>query len=303
MSRSFTAVPRQEYIGQPSPRPLKYGGIEGIGIPLNFNWLSYGASTLNANQAAIVDLRPRQISARLIAIRSIYIDNLGSDTPIYCYFPDTQYSVAAQPNSAGWFKVYSNELIMWVIGLGFLTGDVPSTYILATNLSVENATDIEIQSSIALWKASAIISRGNTIYNTNLGVPALGDQAYQSVLNISNGVFRDHLWNTPYPSGFIYITQLSMLLHSMGATPGLVGTMTLVLESTGISGILYQASIAVTGPAAGTVISAPAYLLGPFNSMNLKLDATQEWRLRAFDITNGFFAGQNFISNFTTNPL
>lgn len=299
--RNFNAVPAKNYIGTPFVKPLSYGGIAGIGVPLVFNWVSYGASTLAPNQTSIVDLRSKGVATKIIGIRSLYIDNMGSDVPIYVYFPDTQYTVVCQPNSSGWYKVYTGELVFWVVGLGFLTGSAPSTFIIATNLSVESAIDLEIQTSIALWKASATISRGTTIYNQNFGTPALGDQTIQySPTPWAIGVMQNNLWGTPLSSGFIYLTHVDIragLYVQVNTAAGV----DIIIESTGAAGVLYQYRLDFPGGFAA-VFENPSVPILTLNNMNVKLDATQTWRMRCSALAGFAFVQMHTTWNWTTNP-
>ena len=295
MSRSFLGFGQVAYIGTPYTRPITFGGIKGISVPLRFDWLSYGASTVNPNVNVLVDLSTQNTKA-LIEIRSVYIDNLGSDVPVYIYFEDTDYSVVAAPNSAQWLPVYTKSLKFWIVGLGFLTGNIPTTKVIVTNLVIEASSDVEIATSIALWKASATITRGSTIYNENLGTPALGDQAdtHTGAFN-SAGVMVPSLWQTPQPSGFLYVTNIDFTFISP-AFIGAGGSTVVVVESTGISGLLY--SFIFSG---SSTILGVQKLLG-LNGMNLKLDATQTWRLRCTSQSGVVGINFSFNSNFTLNP-
>lgn len=290
--RNFNAVPAFDYIGAPFYRPLNYGGIAGMGIPLAFNWISYGASTANPNICVKVSLKSQETAKRVPSIRSVYIDNMNSNTPIYVYFPDTQYAVVCKPNCSGWYKAYTGELAFWVIGLGFVTNDIPSTSIIVTNLEIENAIDVEIDSAVALWKASAAISRGNTIYNQDFGTPALGDQTvqYTDFVTALNQILEVGLWTTPRPSGFIYLTHVDF---SAFAPAALAASFTFVVESLGISGILYTQG--------GQLYpNAPAKFLN-FSAMNIKLDATETWRMRVIAF-GGVSCTLTSSFNFTHNP-
>lgn len=300
MSRSFIGFGQLKYIGVPFVRPITLEGRMGQVVPLMLNWLSYGASSNVPNINVAVDLSLNSVWARLKQIRSIYIDNMGSDNPIYVYFPSTDYAVVAQPNSAGWFRAYASDYRLEVIGEGFVTGDIPTTKILVANVDIAPAVDIEIAQSIDLWKASATISRGSTIYNQNFGAPALGDQTFQALMNVINNGATAGLMNTPLASGFIIITHIYINLLGMD-TPGAAIDPTLFFESTGVAGILYQfhyrAEINTTP--GFTLNYLPLYQL---NGGQIKIDATQTWRLRQDLGVGGTFAAANIVINFTTSP-
>ncbi|MDE2020114.1 MAG: hypothetical protein KGJ13_07250, partial [Patescibacteria group bacterium] len=121
MSRNFAGFGQVQYIGTPYVVPIKLAGISGVVCPLRFDWFSYGASSLKPNINVLVNMDVQQC-AKMDVIRSVYIDNLGSDNPIYVFFPDTGCTVSAKPNSEGWYPAYTNAKTVWVVGLGFVSG-------------------------------------------------------------------------------------------------------------------------------------------------------------------------------------
>jgi hypothetical protein len=294
--RILLGYPFLQYIGQPYTQPIKLRGIAGISVPLLLPWLIYGAATSKPNVGVNVDLSTQNVAKALQQIRSIYIDNMGSDTPMYVSFPDTGYQIVCKPNSAGWFPVYTNQFKFSISGLGFFTGDIPTTLVLVTNLDVPPAVDIELDQHINLWKASNTITRGNTIYNTNFGAPALGDQTGQGSFTLL-GANTSPAFNSPYTSGFIYLTQLTIVAVQCSNTVPIQGV--IVLESTGISGVLYQIVFGVN--AATIAASIPNDILLQQGGKNIKLDATQTWRFR--NLVN-IAAGSIFFSyDYTVNPF
>lgn len=301
MSRSFIGFGQKQYIGVPYVRPITLGGLLGQVAPLQFNWLSYGASSTVPNINVAVDLSVNLVASKLRQIRSVYIDNMGSDNPIYVYFPSTDYAVVAQPNSAGWFRAYATDYQLQVIGEGFTTGDIPTTKILVANVDVSPAVDIEVAQAIALWKASATISRGNTIYNQNFGAPALGDQTFQAILDVTSAGNTVGILNTPLASGFIIITHMYINLISVGDNVTGFLTPTLFLESTGIAGILDKwkyVSNLISDPGYRPDY-APLYVL---QSGNFKIDATQTWRLRQDIACGGTTGFANAVFGYSTSP-
>lgn len=290
--RSFAGYPFIPYIGQFFALPIRIGTLAGFTAPLLIRWGIYGAATAVPNIAVKCDLSVLNVATTLGAIRSCYIDNMASDVPVYVQFPSTGYTVVAQPNSAGWFPVYTGDLQVTVAGSGFITGDIPTTLILLTNIPIPASVDLEIQQSTQLWLASNTISRGNTIYNTNLGTPALGDQTINYFDTPgANVVFRNNLWGTPLSSGFIYLTHVDIKLVYVLAA----GTISWVLESTGIAGVLYNLQYS-----SGTATPITATILGPIGNMGVKLDATQTWRLRTTGLGGTVALGHTFV--WTTNP-
>jgi hypothetical protein len=286
--RSFLGFGQSQYIGTPQAAGVKLGGIASVIVPLLLQWISYGASTTNTNVNVLVDLGSKPCD-KLDQIRSLYIDNLGSNNPVYVYFPDSGYTVVAKPNSEGWYPVFTNQKTLWVIGEGFLSGDIPQTSIIVCNLFIPPQVNVEIDNAVALWKASPQITRGTTIYNSSLGIPALGDQFFASgQLNLNAGGSVG-LWNTPYADGFLYVTGLN--LNSFGTTGGSVQVS---IESTGVAGVLLAPTWYGGAPTAG--VSQIVNLSG----MQIKLDATQTWRMRLITNIAGGFA--QLLSSFTKNP-
>lgn len=294
MARSFLGILQQQYIGIPSISAIKFRGIAGISVPLLFNWLIYGASTSAPNKNVRVDLGGAQVATKLQNIRSVYIDNMGSDVPIYVNAPDTGYTIVAKPNSSGWYPIYTNGLLLEIIGQGFFTGNIPVTKILVTNLTIDPSIDDELSAAQTLWKASNTISRGNTIYNSNLGIPTLGDQTVQPLLNIAvDGNVTDLF--PVQANGFYYVN--SYFASVLGCSTAASTQVNLFVESTGISGVLFSFVVILF---AGQIQALPVPL-GHQNGLNLKIDATQQWRIRNSGAMS--FAGLfSFICAFTFNP-
>lgn len=293
--RTFIGFGQVPYIGQPQAQAIKLGGIASVAVPLLFQWLSYGASTLVPNINVLVDLST-QPCVKLDQIRSVYIDNLGSDNPIYVFFPDTGYTIVAKPNSEGWYPAYTNARKIWIIGEGFLTGDIPQTWILLSNIFLPPSVNTEIDNAVALWKASPVITRGSTIFNSALGIPALGDQTQQYLLNVNSAANNTlPVFGSPFASGFITLTSISFSLRTATVNANLNADV--VLESTGISGILYDWRFALVGGATFAPGVLPIYSQ---SGLQIKLDATQTWRLRnPVQLTNG---EANVIASYTVGP-
>lgn len=278
MSRSFLGFGQSSYIGVPSSLPIKLAGISGTVIPLLFQWLSYGASTAKPNINVLVDMTPTACKA-VDQIRSVYIDNLGSDNPVYIYFPDTGYTLAAKPNSEGWYPALTNDKKIWVIGEGFLTGDIPQTFLLVSNIPMAASVNDEIDNAVALWRASPTITRGTSIYNSAFGIPALGDQLFASTaLNLGAAGAAVPLFGSPYASGFIFLTMLVITIPYMTASVGTIFP-SISLESTGVGGVLIAPQfVASASFGAGIPPGLSAQITLP--GLQTKLDATQSWRVR-----------------------
>jgi hypothetical protein len=294
MSRVFIGFGQQPYIGQPGAQAIKLGGISGSVIPLLFQWLSYGASSVVPNINVLVDLNGAACRS-LDQIRSVYIDNLGSANPVYVYFPDTGYTIAAKANSEGWYPAFTNGRTVWVVGEGFLTGSIPQTFVLLSNVPMPPAVNTELDQAASLWLASPVISRGTSIYNSRLGIPALGDQFFATTFDPTFTTGIVPLWNTPYASGFIYITSLIITAFAFQTAAPFEALGQLTIESTGIAGTLIQPIFMAQNPPANTATIS-------ITGMQIKLDATQTWRLRV-SIGAGNNGGiASITSTFTQQP-
>lgn len=300
--RNFGAFPAQNYIGTPFAFPVQLSaGLQSQVCPLTFNWLIYGAATAAPNQLVNVSLAGNNVAARMGTVQSVFIDNLGSNASIYVRCMDTGYTVAAQPNSCGWYPIFTNLLTFQIIGMGFVTGSIPTTLVMFSNLRIIPSVDLELATSVSLWLASSTISRGTGIQNTNYGAPALGDQTisfgdlFTAGVPANGAVFHDNLFGTPLATGFIYLTHIDVWSASQA---GAAGRTTWTLQSAGASGILFNFVIPNAMPN-GTIIKQLQ-----LNNTNLKLDATQQWQL--FCIQNGTvganFQNINHTIVWTTNP-
>lgn len=289
--RSFLGFGQVEYIGQPQPFPIKLGGIAGKHIPLLFQWLSYGASTSQPNINVLVDV-DTGLCKSFDQIRSVYIDNLGSPNPVYVFFPDSNYCISAKANSEGWYPALTNAKKVWVVGEGFLTGQIPQTAISLSNLPSIPAVNTEIDQSASLFLASPTIARGTSIYNTSLGSPALADQFFLSdLLDVGTLGSIVPIWNTPYGNGFLYINSLFLNCPAFGGpVPGL-SSFTVSIESTGVAGVLATPSNESTN---GVGFSS----LNFFAGANIKLDATQSWQARV-TVANNVQGHVQISSTFT----
>lgn len=292
--RNFGAFPAQNYIGTPFAFPVQLSaGLQSQVCPLTFNWLIYGASTAAPNQLVNVSLVGNNVAARMGTVQSVFIDNLGSNASIYVRCMDTNYTVAAQPNSCGWYPIFTNLLTFQIVGMGFVTGSIPTTLVMFSNLRIIPSVDLELATSVALWLASSSISRGTGIQNTNYGTPALGDQAinYMDVLGAGFTGGLHALFGTPQPSGFIYLTAINVNCEVKGA----VGALQWAILSTGAAGNLFVFDGPLTSPQYQNLIT--------LNSLNIKLDATQTWEI--FVAVNTYGANAVFLNHtfcWTQNP-
>lgn len=268
------------------------------------NWFSYGASSLNPNIAVSVQsinagAGPRQLLDR---IKSVRIDNLGNNVPVYVTFPDTNYTVVAPPNSVVWEPVRTGQFNAIIIGEGFTSSvslPLQNTTVFFCNFFVPPFIDQEINQAISLWLASANITHGNSILQQNYNAPAVGDQFFiGSILATAVSGTTSTIFN--FGAGFIYITNIDVIAIEVTAAV-FPASGQLIFESTGISGIFAFAPIGLASAASAAALSPSQELLRMPG--NFKIDGTQTWRLRWL-LVAGAFASGSFELNiaFSQNP-
>lgn len=307
---SFFGIATKPYIGNLYDLPAtnndaifgKQPALPPTSVVTQFFWANYGVGTTNPNIAVNISIPAKGPRVLLDKILSVRIDNLGNPVPVYVYFPDTNYTVACPPDTVVWEPVKTNQFTAFIIAEGFTDNQIGNSAVYFCNFSTVPFQNNSFPQFTPLWKASATITRGNTIYNQNFGVPALGDQTAQyPVAGTNPPVLATNLWGTPYPSGFLYLTHIDVkVLEAVGTAVGDLGV-TWVLESTGISGTLYTFSFATVALAANDLRTTPISILN-FSAMNIKLDATQIWRLRVTAATNIQGISYQHVFNFTINP-
>jgi hypothetical protein len=307
--RNFNGISLSKYIGALYRKPVKtndtkFGGqppLPPYVVPALFQWISYGAGTANTNISVPITLPVAGPSQLLDKIRSVRIDNLGNPVPVYVYFPDTQYTVVAPPNSIVWEPVDTGQFDALVIAEGFtdalLTNSPNSTAVYFCNFGCAPLLMNEFPQTSPLWLASNTITRGTSIYNQNYGTPSLADQFTNEVLSLAvSGNITGVLPNQA--SGFYYINAYTAIVSNIS---GFNFSVRAVFESPGASGILFDWSWQVP-PAAFSGSQLPVIVPFPsLNGLNLKIDATQSWRLRT--ITGNVNAGLfQFNVAYTFNP-
>lgn len=272
MARSFIGFGQSPYIGvlQPFPNHLVPGSFI---IPAFLNWLSYGASSAKPNVNVLTDMTQAPRLKDSWKIRSVYIDNLNSNVPIYVFFPDSGFAVVAPPNSTDWYPAFTNGRTAWIIGEGFATGAIPSTLIYFSDALMIPYSISEFDQSAPLYRASSLITRGSTIYNTNFGIPALGDQNTSGTVaaNLLGGVAAVN-FSVPPTSGFWYITGYQWVLVNNNATATTQGACQ--FESTGPTGTVLVARYACIATADEPVTQVESL------PCQLKLSALESYQVR-----------------------
>lgn len=237
-------------------------------ILAQFNWVAdYGASTAKPNVNVLVSMQGGQAQLPIDAIRSVKIDNLGNPCPVYVYFLDTKDTIVAPPNTLVWEPVVTNSQIANVILEGATDGTVGNTNVYFCNVVVPPFVNAEIAQAVALWKASATVSRGGNILNTNYGTPALCDQSLETSIFL-NGPAVPIAW--PLATGFVYINVMQAVFLNTGgvAAPALFDVR--IAPGLGATPIWHWVFLG------GGVTQIQFPFIG---GMNLKIDASLTWLL------------------------
>lgn len=296
MSRNFIGVQKKPYIGAFPSLGIdlcKPTNTAPQIVPLFIQWNTYQLAS-GPDASVILNFAQSGPGGVLLdRIVSVYIDNLGSDVPVFVYFPDTGYTIPAAAGSCNWYPAITNAKECEIIALGMTPGDLSTTRVFVSNVRFDTFSNSELDQAIALWRASPTISRGTTIYNTQYGIPALGDTTFQANLNLVPGGNVTGVMNTPIAGySFIYITELYLNLISADGVGGPFSD-TIFLESTGVSGILYQWPYVAPG--------APEFNFNLYqgHGLQIKIAAGETWRLRHTTALGGAIAFATLIINYT----
>jgi hypothetical protein len=296
MARNFLGIPQQNFIGTVAPQAAqtfnaKFGNqppLPPVTVECIFNWIVYGAGVA-PNINVLVNLRNASTTQSIDQILSCRIDNLGNPVPVYVYFPDTNYTIVAPPNTVVWEPVQTGQFTAFIIGEGFTVGTVGSTSVYFCNFRVNPFIDYEFPQSAQLLLGSSVITRGSSIFNQNYATPAVQDQFFTVLSNTQDGPFTVFNFGT----GFVYLNEISMVVSA--SSSGMSQFYTVVFESTGAAGIFWKGQFLL---AASTVL-LPVQIL--YTKGNYKLDGTQLWRLRnVLGLSGSAQLTANF--GFTTNP-
>lgn len=283
MSRSFLGIPINLFKGSYTSFPIKLCGQSGKVIPIPINWIDYGASSAFPSQNVVINLRGNATVKLLEHVRSVYIDNTGSTNPIYIFFPDTGYTVTAAPGAEVWAPCYTNGDNVWIIGQEFVTGFIPSTLVMFTDVFVQPFTSVELVTAVELNIGSRAVQGFHLAPGPTYSPKALGDIS-QDYLVTCNGT-DVALWATPLvPDGvngaILYITHLEISASAI-SNPANVDVRWQISEPGGEVAFLGQFT------ATPTVQAGVSKLFGPFSGMNVRLNGAKGWKLTAPNIANG----------------
>lgn len=272
--------------------------IKPVSCQLSFNWLVYFAALNGAPNIAVeinINSGGTAQGGVMDKVVTVKIDNSNSAVPILVNFPDSGDTVSCPPQSIVTLPVNTNGTRAFVIAQGLSVGFTPQTLVTFYNYFIPPSIDPVLQLTYPQWLGSPTIQRNtNQILTPGFGSPALGDQTvqYHFAMDAINTI---PIFGTPRPSGFIYITGIDVKLFLLvaGGTSEQLGS--LFAESTGSAGILYEWNYYV-------VLPSSIYSIYSTYGMNIKIDATQTWRLRnTVDIPTGSLPRMQVGFTYTVN--
>lgn len=189
MSISFAGVFATPYIGAPYSVPIQAASQGARIVPLQFNWLTYCYLTGEFQDAVAVNVNLQggqgSPAPLLSQYRSVYIDNTGSNVPIYVQCTDTGYTVTAQPYTVGWYPIFTNSSNFIIAGLNFNATAIPQTNVMFANIFVRPFTDTALQSTLNNSLSSQVIGGGAGLFTILIINP--GTWYANGNLNIAGG--------------------------------------------------------------------------------------------------------------------
>jgi hypothetical protein len=197
------------------------GAIKTVGIPLD---LGSGGTFQAANtggtgaNTAVID-----------RVVSVYIDNSGSNVPVYVVFPDTGHTIICGPQSTETDLALTNGLKVIIYGLGFTGGPQPTTQIFFSNTILQANSSPEV-SFVAPQYFASDTAPGIT-NQTPYRALAVGDRqtsiAYNPIVQTtaptftgSNNVISNSMPTTNFNFGstslgtYVYITAVYIVMSS-----------------------------------------------------------------------------------------
>lgn len=252
-------------------------------VVLSFDWTVYFAlmsarvgATLAANIAVEVDANSGGTSQGGVIdkIVTAKIDNSNSLNPILVFFPDSGDTISCAPQTIATLPCNTNSSKCFVIAQGLATGFLPKTTVTFYNYFIPPSIDPVLQLVYPQWLGSPTIQRNqNQILTPGFAPPALGDQSVQYAISLVNATTQTGIFGTPLVSGFVYITGVDVryVTFLAGGTSNVIPS--LLLESTGSAGVLFNWLWMFP-------IASGIYSLYNQSGLQIKIDATQSWRLR-----------------------
>lgn len=166
MAFNFSPPPFKQYIGTPYGVPISVctpidPKVGPKTVPITIDWSLYGASSNQDVAIAINLLQLGTPGQTLDRIRSVYIDNSFSPTPIYVFFPVTGFMVIAPPNSVVMSPVFDNDNQQLLIyANAFVDTEIPVTTIHVSN-TPQNGYVLSTGTG-SIVKNPSVVCSGNT---------------------------------------------------------------------------------------------------------------------------------------------
>ncbi len=241
MSLNFRGVKTDNLIGQVVAKPATLClpiGQDPKSVQVNIDWLNYGVGDAKPDFGIVVNLQGISPALALVAVKSVYIDNLGSQVPIYVFFPDTGFTAAMPPLSAGWIPVITNQLKAAIYGIGFTDTNIPLTIVHFCNFpreqSIITVADTANVDPVDISFIGASIQSPNATTATFSATP-IGDA----------GTGRRLLLAVAYSSQNLAVTNTVLTSMTVGGTPA-------TLLSNTSSGVPNNCSLGLFALDAGT---------------------------------------------------
>lgn len=267
--RKFNTISLQGFQGAPYASAIGLSlpsSLPPTGIAITVDWAVYGASSAKPAIGIAVNLQGGTPRQKLDYIKTVFVDNTASNVPVYVQFPDSGQVISVAPNTSAWYPAVTNGVIANVYALGMATGQIPVTQFIFTNVFVPPYADPEITSVQPLYRATAQIAAGSSIYNTDFGIPALGDTSTRAQLpySLTPNSVNFVILNA---QRYIYITTISCMGYWEQTAAGAGG----IMELRGQTGSFALWSFVMSATAAGPAEKAFPIVTG----VNLKYDLNQ----------------------------
>lgn len=195
MARNFTGIQSVNFPGVvPQPQALKLCQADALPpyslrFYLDWNLAVANATALNGGNVptslAVGIVIPDFAMSQMGAIRSVYIDNTGSNQPIYLQATDTGFVITASPRDAAWYPIITNSNQFLCVTQGLQPASLPLTIMFFANRQIGPHSDPEIPEAVELRYASPIIGGGSKL-NT-ITVLTLGAFYNAATLSITGG--------------------------------------------------------------------------------------------------------------------
>lgn len=304
MSINVTQYPKTAYLQTPVAAPVKQFDTptqKPSSVVLTFNWTVYFALMNSAANIAVeVDINAGGTAQGGVIdkIVTAKIDNSNSYNSILIYFADSGDVISCPPQTIVTLPCVTNGSACKVIAQGLATGFLPSTTITFYNYFVPPSIDPVVQLAYSQHLGSPTIQRNATnILTPGFAAPALGDILdNKKIASVNNATVNTTILGSPGASGHYVVTGYVLqvgFINVSGPTNAQC-----FFESTGASGILFENDSAFS-----TADNAkPSQTLFAMSGLQLKLDATETWRIRII-FANGWSSGFIFsYVSYTFNP-